>query len=198
VPDWIVVPGGNLGNSSAFGKGLKELYQLGLIDRMPRLAIIQAEGANPLYRSFADGSGTLVPVHAETVATAIKIGKPVNYQKAWRTLEWTDGIVEQVSDQEIMDAKALIDATGIGCEPASACSLAGVRKLVSAGVMRAGDRVVGVLTGHVLKDPEATIDYHRGTLQGIVPSHANKVYESAATLESLRAILEDVEYSGAS
>ena len=125
VPDWIVVPGGNLGNSSAFGKGLMEMLQVGLIDRMPRLAIVQAEGANPLYRHFAGGLRDFQPVKAETIATAIKIGDPVNLRKAIRALEWTGGVVEQVSDQQIMDAKAMIDGAGVGCEPASACSLAG-------------------------------------------------------------------------
>ena len=157
VPDWIVCPGGNLGNSSAFGKGLYELYHLGLIDRLPRLAIIQAEGANPLYRSFQRGLDRLEPMHAETIATAIKIGSPVNYPKAVRALRWTDGVVEQVTDQEIMDAKAMIDGRGIGCEPASGCTLAGIRKLRAAGVIRPGESVVGVLTGHVLKDPDAAI-----------------------------------------
>ncbi len=112
VPDWIVVPGGNLGNSSAFGKALHELYTLGIIDRMPRLAIIQAEGASPLYRAYMQDFAHFEPMHAETIATAIKIGNPVNYAKAVRALHWTNGVVEQVTDQEIMDAKALIDAQG--------------------------------------------------------------------------------------
>jgi threonine synthase len=123
VPDWIVCPGGNLGNSSAFGKALRELYQLGFIDRIPQIAIIQAEGANPLYRAYQTGFEQYEPVHAHTIASAIKIGNPVNYRKAVRTIQWTEGVVEQVSDQEIMDAKAMVDAQGIGCEPASACSL---------------------------------------------------------------------------
>lgn len=190
APDWIVVPGGNLGNSSAFGKGLRELHTLGLIDRLPRLAIVQAEGANPLYRAFQRGFDRLEPMHAETIATAIKIGSPVSYRKAVRALQWTNGVVECVSDQEIMDAKALIDASGIGCEPASACSLAGVRKLAAAGVIGRGESVVGVLTGSVLKDPEATIAYHRGELAGIESHYPNAVFEASASLESLRAILE--------
>ena len=189
VPDWIVVPGGNLGNSSAFGKGLCELHELGLIDRMPRLAIIQAEGANPLYASYRNDFKTYEPMHAETIATAIKIGNPVNYPKAVRSIRWTDGVVEQVSDQEIMEAKALIDARGIGCEPASACSLAGTRKLVEMGVIKPHETVVGVLTGHVLKDPEAIIDYHRDALADIHPTHPNIIHEAAPTLEALAAIL---------
>jgi threonine synthase len=190
VPDWIVCPGGNLGNSSAFGKALQEMYQIGLIERMPRIAIIQAEGANPLYLSYRKGFTGLEAVHAETIATAIKIGNPVNYAKAVRAVRWTDGVVEEVSDQEIMDAKALIDRRGIGCEPASACSLAGVQKLVSKGIIRPHETVVGILTGHVLKDADAVIDYHRGTLEHIHSTYPNQLHQSEATVEGLRAILE--------
>lgn len=175
VPDWIVVPGGNLGNSSAFGKGLLEMFQVGLIDRLPRLAIIQAEGANPLYRHFSGGFRKFEAVKAETIASAIKIGNPVNLQKAIRALEWTNGVVEEVSDQQIMDAKAVVDGVGIGCEPASACSVAGTKKLAERGVIKRGDSVLGVLTGHVLKDPEATIAYHADQLPGLAPKYANKV-----------------------
>lgn len=190
VPDWIVCPGGNLGNSSAFGKALYELFMLGLIDRMPRLAVIQAEGANPLYLSYQRGFDRLEPVQAETVATAIKIGSPVNYPKAVRALRWTDGVVEQVTDQEIMDAKALIDAHGIGCEPASGCSLAGVRKLVEGGVIKPHETVVGVLTGHILKDPDATIAYHEDKLEDIRAEHPNRIHDAEASIESLRGVLE--------
>lgn len=189
APDWIIVPGGNLGNSSAFGKGLKELYDLGLIDRIPRLAVIQAEGANPLYRAFLTEFEHYEPVQAETRATAIKIGNPVNYRKAVRALEWTDGLVAQVNDQEIMDAKALIDAAGIGCEPASGCSLAGARKLAEVGLIRPDETVAAILTGHLLKDPDATIAYHRGELDGITPQFANPVHEAEASLEAIAALL---------
>jgi threonine synthase len=189
VPDWIIVPGGNLGNSSAFGKGLRELYDLGLIDRLPRLAIIQAEGANPLYRAYQRGFEHFEAVHAETIATAIKIGNPVSYPKAVRALRWTDGVVEQVSDQEIMDAKALVDSIGIGCEPASGCSLAGLRKLVEAGVVKPHETVVSVLTGHVLKDPEATIGYHSDMLDDIKAACPNRIFEADASMESLGSIL---------
>lgn len=192
VPDWIVVPGGNLGNSSAFGKGLREMYQIGLIDRMPSVAVIQAEGANPLYRAYQKNFEEFTPIHADTVATAIKIGNPVNYPKAERTIKWTEGVVEQVSDQEIMDSKALIDATGIGCEPASACSLAGIRKLVDQGVIKPHETVVGIVTGHVLKDSDATINYHSDKLGelNVHPSYANKIFDADATIESIRAVLE--------
>jgi threonine synthase len=192
VPDWIVCPGGNLGNSSAFGKGLYELHQLGLIDRMPRIAIIQAEGANPLYRAFRQGFKLYEPVHAETIATAIKIGNPVNYPKAVRALRWTNGVVEQVSDQEIMDAKALIDGCGIGCEPASACSLAGTRKLAQAGVIRPGETVVGILTGHILKDPDATIGYHSDSLPNVAATYPNRLQQAEPSVDEIVRILEGV------
>lgn len=190
APDWIVVPGGNLGNSSAFGKGLREMFEVGLIDRMPRLAIIQAEGANPLYRHFRAGFKDFEPVKAETIATAIKIGNPVNLQKAIRTLEWTSGVVEEVSDQQIMDAKATIDGVGIGCEPASACSVAGVKKLVERGIIKRGDTVLGILTGHVLKDPEATIGYHADQLDGISPKHRNRMLQAEDDIDEIVRLLQ--------
>ena len=189
VPDWIVCPGGNLGNSSAFGKALHELYELGLIDRMPRVAIIQAESANPLYQAYRTGFKTFEPVHAHTIASAIKIGNPVNYQKAVRTIQWTNGVVEQVTDQEIMDAKAQIDARGIGCEPASACSLAGTRKLVDMGIIRPSESVVGILTGHVLKDPDATINYHRNALPHIHATYPNYLHQAEPSIEEISRIL---------
>ncbi len=189
VPDWIVVPGGNLGNSSSFGKALYELRELGLIDRLPRIAIIQAEGANPLYRGYKNNFATHERVTAKTLATAIKIGDPVNYDKAVRTLRWTDGVAEEVSDQEILDAKAQIDASGIGCEPASACSLAGARKLVDAGVIKPGERVVGILTGHVLKDPGLIVDYHAGQVAGIQSTYANPLHRVEAKLEAVTELL---------
>ena len=159
-PDWIVLPAGNLGNTSAFGKALYEAHQLGLITRVPRLAAVQAEGANPFYRSFTGAFRRRERVHAETIATAIKIGDPVSFTRAVRAIEWTNGLVTQVSDGEIMDAKAQVDAAGIGCEPASAAAVAGTRRLVREGVVRKGDSVVAVLTGHVLKDPGVVMDFH--------------------------------------
>lgn len=184
-PDWIVVPGGNLGNSSAFGKGLHELRELGLITRMPRLAVIQAEGANPLYRAYRSGFSSFKPLSAQTIATAIKIGNPVSYAKARRAIEWTDGVVEQVSDAEIMDAKAQVDAAGIGCEPASAASVAGVRKLVQSGVIGKGQIVAAVLTGHLLKDPDSTVSYHLGKLEGAEPTYANAPVRIKPALEEV-------------
>ncbi len=154
-PDWIVVPAGNLGNTSAFGKALREAHAAGWIERMPRLASIQACGANPFFRSFREQFGTRHRVTAETIASAIRIGDPVSYDKAVAAIRDTNGVVEEVTDDELMAAKRTIDGMGIGCEPASATTLAGVRKLRAAGVMREGERIVCVLTGHILKDPEA-------------------------------------------
>lgn len=175
TPDWIAVPAGNLGNTSAFGKALDELQKLELVDEIPRLAAIQAEGANPLYQTWKSKSSKLLKVDKpETIATAIKIGNPVSWRKALRALKITNGVVEQVSDQEIMDAKAIIDGCGIGCEPASAASLAGVRKLVDSGVIDKKDRVVCVITGNILKDPEATVKYHLDELDNIKASYSNQ------------------------
>lgn len=189
VPDWIVCPGGNLGNSSAFGKALKEMYDIGLIDRLPRVAIIQAHGANPVYRSYMRDFDHLEPVEADTIATAIKIGNPVSYSKAVRTIKWTNGVVEEVTDQEIMDAKAMIDRQGIGCEPASACSLAGTRKLVEKGVIKRGDTVLGILTGHILKDPGATIAYHNNELDDVTATYPNKLHQAEPSIEEITRIL---------
>ena len=165
IPDRIVVPGGNLGNSSAIAKGLHELLERGVITRMPKLTIIQAEGSNPLYRMRQAGAETLTPVSpAWTLATAIKIGNPVSWPKAVRGLNCSNGSVESVNEQEIADAKAVIGSDGIGCEPASAVTVAGIRKLVAAGEIDPGEDIVAILTGHVLKDPDYTVNYHRGTL----------------------------------
>jgi len=179
VPDWIVCPGGNLGNSSAFGKAWHELHELGLIPRVPRLAVINASGASTLYDLVEKcglrwnggapdvnlvqkyyGAMDAEKRRASTIASAIEINRPVNLYKCVRALEWCDGVVRQASDQEIMDAKAQVGAGGLGCEPASAASVAGAKLLVSEGVIRPDERVVCILTGHQLKDPTATVAYH--------------------------------------
>ncbi len=176
VPDHVVVPGGNMGNSSAMGKGFGELLALGLIGRLPKLSVVQAEGSAPLARLFAAlgaAAGavespipdTLAPVeHPRTLATAIKIGAPVSWIKALRAVRRSGGSILSVSEQEIADAKAMIGRDGIGCEPASATTVAGIKKLVAAGRIRPGETVVAVLTGHVLKDPDYVSQYHRGVL----------------------------------
>jgi threonine synthase len=177
VPGHVVVPGGNMGNSSALGKGFEELLELELIDRLPKLSVIQAAGSAPLASLFASlgqsaaGGGELkVPdtmkmvENPRTLATAIKIGAPVSWQKALRAVLRSRGRIVSVSEQEIADAKAMIGRDGIGCEPASATTVAGIRKLVAAGHIQRDESVVAVLTGHVLKDPDYVSQYHRGTL----------------------------------
>ena len=159
-PDWIVVPAGNLGNTSAFGKALREAKVLGLVRRVPRIAAAQAAGANPFYRSFRGGFRRRYTVEADTVATAIRIGDPASHDRAVRTIRETNGVVTQASDREILEAKAVVDAAGIGCEPASAASVAGARRLRREGVIRPGESVVAILTGNVLKDPGVVMDYH--------------------------------------
>jgi len=159
VPDWVVLPGGNMGNTSAFGKAFREALALGLIDRLPRIAVVQASGAAPFARVVLDG-GEMIPVAAKTTATAIKIGAPASWKKALHEVKSTRGTALAVSDEEIADAKAVIGRDGIGCEPASAASLAGLRVLRERGTIAAGDDVVLVLTGHVLKDPTYSADYH--------------------------------------
>jgi threonine synthase len=172
VPDWIVLPGGNLGNNSAISKGLLELRELGWIDKLPRLAVIQAAGANPLYTAFRTGD-PVEPVSAETIATAIRIGNPVSWKKSLRGIAALDGVVEEVNDQEIMDAKAHVDAAGIGAEPASCATVAGLRKLVADGTIDPDANVCGILTGHLLKDPDAVVGYHRSKLKNIESRFAN-------------------------
>jgi threonine synthase len=172
TPDWIVVPAGNLGNTSAFGKALKEAADAGWIDRLPRLAAIQASGANPFYRSFVEDFSGRHQVKAETIASAIRIGDPVSHDRAVAAIRYTGGVVEEVTDEEIMTAKRDIDAMGIGCEPASAATLAGVRKLRHSGVMKKEQMVVCVLTGHLLKDPEAILNSAAGKSIEIEPTLA--------------------------
>lgn len=164
-PDHIILPGGNLANSSAIGKALREMKQLGFISRLPKISVIQAEGANPLVRTIRENRGEkLIPVHAETMATAIRIGNPASWKKALRVINESEGSVEQVSEIEMAIAKAEIGAEGIGCEPASAVTLAGLKKLVKNGFVKSNESVVLVLTGHLLKDSEFTLKFHRGDL----------------------------------
>jgi len=181
VPDWVVLPGGNLGNVSAFGKGLREMLELGLIDKLPRLAVVQAEGASPFYEFMAAKGAAAFHAQTspETLATAIRIGDPVSWPKAQFEIETSQGVVERVTEQEIADSKAIIGVCGIGCEPASAASLAGIRKLTAAGVIDREADVVAVLTGNVLKDPDYIFKYHTGQLTApggvpIAPTFGNK------------------------
>ena len=180
IPDRIVVPGGNLGNSSSYGKALMELKSMGFIDKIPRITIIQASGADPLYRTLVTSSRELVPVsNAWTLASAIKIGRPISWKKAVRALDFTDGWCDVVSEQEIADAKAMLARDGVGCEPASATTVAGLKKLLTLSKdstrevsIEPDEDVVAILTGHQLKDPEYTINYHLDNL------HEHAVYEN--------------------
>jgi threonine synthase len=188
APDWIALPAGNLGNTSAFGKALREAHALGLIDRMPRLAAIQAAGASPFAQSFREHFARRIHVHPETVATAIRIGAPASWDRAVRAIRETNGVVTSVTDAEILETKAVIDASGVGCEPASAASVAGVAQLRRDGVIRPSDRVVAVLTGHLLKDPGALVKYHQETEPP--PRRANRPVKIDASVEAVRHELE--------
>ncbi|HLZ40053.1 MAG TPA: threonine synthase [Candidatus Sulfotelmatobacter sp.] len=201
-PDHIIVPGGNLGNSSAIGKALLEMRELGLIARLPKLSVIQAEGANALVRTLREGAGKrLVSVSADTRATAIRIGNPASWKKAAHVLEATGGACEQVTELEIAQAKAEIGAEGIGCEPASAVTLAGLKKLVKQGFVEPSETVVLVLTGNLLKDPDFTIDFHRGELfkdqghGGSLDALRHPPIVLDANLDSVVRILEQAEKS---
>ena len=199
-PDWIVVPGGNLGNSSAFGKAFAELKQLGLIDRIPRLAVINAAGANTLYElvenrrlRYSQGSvdtkaldGYYKQLDTEgfrprTVATAIEIARPVNLKKALRALDMCDGVVRQVPDDAIMEGKAVVGRYGLGCEPASGASVAGAKLLMEEGIITADEKVVCILTGHPLKDPDSTVRYHMEQNH----KHSNRPLEVANDLDAI-------------
>jgi threonine synthase len=183
-PDWIVLPAGNLGNTAAMGKALAEARDWGLISRIPRIAAIQAAGAAPFVRGFSEGFVRRHSVTPETVATAIRIGDPASWDRAVEALRLTNGVAAAVSDEEILEAKSEIDRAGVGCEPASAASLAGVRKLVAEGTIPPGARVMAVITGHLLKDPELLIRTHREPGPA-----ANPPIEIDATLPALEAAL---------
>ena len=187
APDWIILPAGNLGNTAAFGKALREAKAWGLITRVPRLAAVQAAGAAPFSRSFQEGFTTRHTVKAETVATAIRIGDPASYDRAVVAIRETNGIVLAVSDTEIMEAKAVVDGCGVGCEPASAAAVAGLRALVRKGQVDPSERVVAVLTGHILKDPGALLEYHRETEPA--PPGANRPIEIEPKLEEVERVL---------
>ena len=207
VPDWVVVPGGNLGNTSAFGKAFVELKNLGLIDRLPRIAVINAAGADTLHRLYeqqelrwTDGRfDKNVPARlyagydemnhkAKTVASAIEIGRPVNLPKALRTLHDTNGLVRRVEDEAILEGRALVARHGFGCEPASGASIAGLQALLAEGTISPGEQVVCILTGHELKDPNVTVDYHVGQRRGILANQPTRV---ADDLDAIISALSD-------
>ena len=182
APDWIVLPGGNLGNTSAFGKALREANAIGLIDRMPRLAVIQAEGSAPFYDFVKSGGDFRAVENPETLATAIRIGDPVSWPKALHEIRASNGVVERVTEQEIADAKAQIGRCGIGCEPASAATLAGIRKLTAAGVIDRAANVVAVLTGNLLKDPDYIYRYHTGKLEAPGGAHIASTFANRSVV----------------
>jgi threonine synthase len=218
-PDWVVVPGGNLGNSAAFGKAFLELRELGLLSRLPRLAVVNAAGANTLHQLWNDrglrwhgGRGDpaveadfyaamdAADARAHTLASAIEINRPVNLAKCLRALDVCDGVVRDVTEQEIVDAKAMVGAGGLGCEPASAASVAGAKKLRAEGVIAPSDRVVCVLTGHALKDPAIPVAYHFGDRELFArdlgargvrrPTFANRPVQVANDLEEIVAAIQ--------
>ncbi|MBA63641.1 MAG: threonine synthase [Planctomycetaceae bacterium] len=222
VPDWIVVPGGNLGNSSSFGKAFIELKELGLIDRVPRLAIINAAGADTLHELYENRGvrwnggridrSALQTYYdeldandkkASTIASAIEINRPVNFAKCLRALDFCDGVVRKTTDQQILDAKAKVGSGGIGCEPASAASVAGAKILREQGVIAPSDRVVCILTGHQLKDPTATVAYHttdqdkfNEVLGARGVSRANFANRAVAVPNNLNEIIKAIKLYG--
>jgi threonine synthase len=200
VPDHLIVPGGNLANSSALGKGFLEMKLLGLTARVPRISVIQAEGANPLVRAMREfGGEKLEGVEAHTRASAIRIGNPASWRKAVHVIQETGGWVEQVSETEIAIAKSEIGAEGIGCEPASAVPLAGLKKLVQQGKVGHVDSVVLILTGHTLKDSDYTIRFHRGELltelesAALAPEIERARRDSTGMEASADAVLRELE-----
>jgi threonine synthase len=203
VPDHLVVPGGNLGNSSALGKGFRELLALGLIKRMPRISVVQAMGAAPFADYFSrqqakdEDTSFVDEPHPKTLASAIKIGAPVSWKKALRAVDETDGIVLTVNEQEIADAKAVIGRDGIGCEPASATTVAGIRKLRAEGMIKDGETVVALLTGHVLKDTDYVINYHNNSLssdEGLINGgFRNSPVRVTGGREELRSVLASLK-----
>jgi threonine synthase len=188
APDWLVLPAGNLGNTAAFGKALREARQWGLIARLPRLAAVQAAGAAPFVQSFEEGFAQRHRVKAETVATAIKIGNPASYERAVQAIVETNGVVLSVTDAELLEAKAAIDASGVGCEPASAVTLAGIRRLVASGTITPSDQTVAILTGHILKDPALLLRYHAEMEPP--PPGANRPIEIEADMREIERVLQ--------
>jgi threonine synthase len=202
VPEHLVVPGGNLGNSAALFKAMEELQRVGFIGRMPKVTIVQAQGASPLAEAVARGAQQLTPVaHPRTHATAIRIGHPVNWKRALQALRATGGFCLAVSEEEIAEAKAAIGRDGIGCEPASAATLAGIKRLRQEGKLAPSERVVALLTGHLLKDPDYTLRYHSGRLEDVLTGRplggrlANPPISVEPALDAIARYLYDEEFS---
>ncbi len=195
VPDWIVIPGGNLGNVHAIGQGFVMMQELGLVNKLPRICLAQAERANPLYRSFQDDFKTFEPITAQsTLATAIQIGNPVSVKRAIRTLQRFNGVVEQATEQELADEAARADRTGMFNCPHTGVALAALRKLVDRKVIRSSERVVVISTANGLKFADQKAAYHMGALEGIKPTYRNKPVELPADAKRVaRAIARHVE-----
>jgi threonine synthase len=187
VPDWLVIPGGNLGNVSALGKGLEMLFELGLIKRKPRICVAQAESANPLYLSYLKDFEVFEPIAARaTVASAIQIGNPVSFRKAVDTLQKYDGVVEQASESEIMEACARADRTGLFNCPHTGVAIAATTKLVDRGLIKSSDRVVVISTAHGLKFVDFKLNYHNMAVADLIPEHPNPPIELPADYQSVR------------
>jgi threonine synthase len=192
VPDWIVIPGGNLGNTAALGRGLLMMYELGMIDRLPRLVCAQAENANPLYRAYLNGFEHYEPIRAQrTVASAIQIGDPVSITRAIRVLKQFNGIVEQASEQEIADAAVRADRTGLYTCPHTGVALATTIKLIDRGIIKKSDRVVVISTAHGLKFSDFKVEYHEHTLANVVSNYANPPVEVPPDLDAVRRVIDE-------
>ncbi|MGH9393135.1 MAG: threonine synthase [Terriglobales bacterium] len=197
APDHVLVPGGNLANASALGKGFLELRDWGFADRVPKVSIVQAAGANPLVTAMrAHGGKSLEPMRAQTLATAIRIGNPASWKKAVQVLAQTGGHCLDVTEEEIAQAKASIGRDGIGCEPASAAAVAGARRLASQGLIGRDETVVAVLTGNVLKDPDYVLAYQRGEVAQVAGAPARTL--GAAVDANVDAVLQVMEEYGRS
>ena len=195
VPDWVIIPGGNLGNTAALGNGFLLMYELGVIQKLPRIVVAQAERANPLFQSFLHGFAPLEPIHARpTLASAIQIGNPVSFDKAVQTLKRFDGVVEQATEDELSQAAARADRTGMFTDPHTGVALAVLEKLVARGTIPKNERVVVVSTASGLKFPDFKVGYHQGTLEGIGAAYANKPVVLPAEYDLVkRAALEGVD-----
>jgi threonine synthase len=189
MPDWVIIPGGALSNLSALGKGLNDLRQLGMIRTIPKVALIQAEGASPFHRMMKRGESELIPVNRPTtIASALNIGNPPSWRKALEVMRQTEGVTCAVSDEEIMEAKALIDKSGIGCEPASATTVAGLRKLLVEKKIDKDETAVCILTGNLLKDTDVLREYHLSNTSRA--GQSNHLLSAELTVESVTGVTQ--------
>jgi threonine synthase len=193
VPDWIIIPAGNLGNVSALGKGFIVMKKLGLIKKLPRIACAQSANANPLYLSFKTGYKEYKPVAAQkTLASAIQIGAPVSYERAVKVLKAFDGIVDQATEDELANAAARADRTGLYCCPQTGTALAVLFKLLEQKIISPKQRVVVISTAHGLKFTRFKVDYHERKLQDVAPRYANPPLELPADVDAVRKAIDRV------